>query len=163
MATDTSLVGIYLQDHFAGSTGALELVERARRENEGTELEEVLARLARELREERETLLAIMHALGTRPSGLKNRAAWAAEKVGRLKLNGRLRGYSPLSRLVELEALVAGITGKRSLWTSLEVLADPRLAGFDFPRLTEQAEAQLAAVEEQRRRAAAALTSPPAR
>ena len=34
--------------------------------------------------------------------------------VGRFKLNGQLRGYSPLSRLVELEILMAGIDAKRS-------------------------------------------------
>jgi hypothetical protein len=44
---------------------------------------------------------------------VKNIAAWGIEKVGRLKLNGQLTGYSPLSRVVELEGLLAGIAGKR--------------------------------------------------
>ena len=35
----------------------------------------------------------------------KNAGAWALEKVGRLKLNGELTSYSPLSRVVELEGL----------------------------------------------------------
>lgn len=46
--------------------------------------------------------------------------AWAAEKLVRLKLNGRLRGYSPLSRLLELEMLHIGITGKLELWQALQ-------------------------------------------
>ena len=37
-------------------------------------------------------------------SRAKDGAAWVAEKLGRLKTNGQLTGYSPLSRLVELEA-----------------------------------------------------------
>jgi hypothetical protein len=46
---------------------------------------------------------------------------------------------------------------KRSLWTNLVSLADPRLAGVNLPRLVERAEAQRAEVETWRRRAAAAL------
>ena len=47
----------------------------------------------------------------------KSAGAWTAEKFGRLKPNGQLTGYSPLSRLVELEGLKLGITGKLGLWT----------------------------------------------
>jgi hypothetical protein len=57
----------------------------------------------------------------------------------------------------ELETLEAGIVGKRSLWTNLQSMDDPRLAGLDLPRLVERAEAQRAGLEEWRRRAAAAL------
>ena len=38
-------------------------------------------------------------------------AGWVAEKAGRLKLNGSLLTYSPLSRLVELEGLSLGVEG----------------------------------------------------
>ena len=62
-------------------------------------------------------------------------AAWGAEKVGRLKPNGQLRGYSPLSRLIELEMLQLGIAGKMAMWTVLDSAADPRLAAFDLPAL----------------------------
>ena len=151
------LVGIYLQDHLAGSVVALELLERSARSNETSELGAFLTRLRAEIGEDQEALLDVMRTLGVEPSRVKNGLAWAAEKAGRLKLNGRLVRYSPLSRVHELETLEAGIVGKRSLWTSLEVLDDPRLAGVDLPRLVERAETQRAAVEEWRRRAAAAL------
>jgi hypothetical protein len=59
--------------------------------------------------------------------------------------------------MYELETLEAGIVGKRSLWTNLQSVDDPRLAGLDFPRLIERAEAQRVDVGEWRRRAAAAL------
>ena len=67
---------------------------------------------------------------------MKPAVAWIAEKAGRLKLNGQIRGYSPLSRLVELEGLEVGVTGKRSLWQALSraFLDDARLAGFDWTR-----------------------------
>jgi len=151
------LVGIYLRDHLAGSVVALELLERSARSNETSELGAFLTRLRAEIGEDQEALLDVMRTLGVEPSRVKNGLAWAAEKAGRLKLNGRLLRYSPLSRVHELETLEAGIVGKRSLWTSLEVLDDPRLAGVDLPRLVERAETQRAAVEEWRRRAAAAL------
>ena len=151
------LVGIYLRDHLAGSVAALELIERSGRSNEANELGAFLTGLHAEIREDKETLLEVMATLAVEPSRVKNGLAWAAEKAGRLKLNGRLVRYSPLSRVHELETLEAGIVGKRSLWTNLEALDDPRLAGVDLPRLVERAEAQRAGVEEWRRRAAAAL------
>ena len=79
-------------------------------------------------------------------------AAWAAEKVGRLKLNGQLRGYSPLSRLLELEGLVVGVRGKLALWRSLEQLAavEPRLAPVDLATLVARANAQLEELEPHR-------------
>ena len=151
------LVGIYLRDHLAGSVAALELVERAARSNETNALGEFLTSLHEEIRADQETLLGVMKTLGIRPSRVKNSLAWTVEKAGRLKLNGRLLRYSPLSRVYELETLEAGIVGKRSLWTNLQSMDDPGLAGLDLPRLVERAEAQRADVEKWRRRAAAAL------
>ena len=54
---------------------------------------------------------------------------------GRLKPNGQLTGYSPLSRLVELEGLSLGITGKLGLWRALLGLVpgEPRLDGAAQP------------------------------
>lgn len=160
MAGGTSLVGIYLRDHLAGSVAALELIARARRENSGNELGTFLADLHGDVAEDQRTLLRVMDALGAEPSRVKNRLAWAAEKAGRLKLNGSLFRYSPLSRLVELDTLVAGVTGKRMLWTALAALADPRLADFDLAALVRRAEDQIAALESWRRRAATALRAP---
>jgi hypothetical protein len=59
---------------------------------------------------------------------------WGAEKAGRLKLNGELLGYSPLSRLEELEALSLGVEGKLALWTALRRTHgdDPRLRGAEL-------------------------------
>jgi hypothetical protein len=157
VADNDRLVAIYLQDHFAGSIAAIELIERSARSNAANELGSFLTNLHEEIRADQQTLLDVMGALAVEPSRFKNGLGWAVEKAGRLKLNGRLLRYSPLSRLYELETLEAGIVGKRSLWTNLQVLDDPRLGGVDLPRLVERAEAQRARVEEWRRRAAAAL------
>jgi hypothetical protein len=88
--------------------------------------------------------------LGVRRDRLKALAAWAAEKLGRLKLNGQLTGYSPLSRLLELESLYLGITGKREMWGALERTLGNDVPGFDFEELGRQAERQAMEVEKQR-------------
>jgi hypothetical protein len=111
---------IYLNDHLAGATLGVELARRALKENPDGELGELLRWLERQLVEDRRSLIGLLRAEGGSPSVAKSGGAWLAEKVGRLKLNGRLRGYSPLSRLVELEGLAAGIEGKRALWLSLQ-------------------------------------------
>ena len=59
-----------------------------------------------------------MAQLSFEGSRLKELVALAGEKVGRLKPNGQVRGYSPLSRLLELETLSVGISGKLALWRS---------------------------------------------
>src|SRR4051794_25402607 len=85
-----------------------------------------------------------MSELGISPDRLKNAAAWTGEKAGRLKLNGRLTSYSPLSPVVELEALIAGVTGKRALWRALRLLADdPRLQPEQLEELLARADRQL--------------------
>jgi hypothetical protein len=91
-----------------------------------------------------------MDRLGARRDRIKETAAWSAEKVGRLKLNGQVIGYSPLSRLVELEGIALGVTGKLALWRAVrEVLADdPRLLDFDVERLINRAEEQQSALED---------------
>ena len=142
-----SLLAIYLNDHLAGSTAGVELARRARGANEGTELGQLLSRLVREIEEDRDTLGAVMDAVGAGRDRFKKAAGWLGEKAGRLKLNGQLTGYSPLSRLVELEGLNLGIEGKSRLWMALGAIADPRLSAFDFVELAQRAERQRSELE----------------
>lgn len=151
------VLAIYLNDHLAASTAARELARRAAGSNRGSEYGPFLERLAAEIDEDRESLFEIMRALGVGVDRLKVVAGWGGEKLGRLKLNGRLLGYSPLSRVVELEALALGVNGKLGLWRALRELGprEPRLARFDFDELIARGERQLGGLESQRLRAAA--------
>ena len=135
---------IYLNDHLAGSTAGVEIARRAASENTDRPIGETLARLAQEIEEDRGALRSIMDALGVKADGLKTAFAWAGEKAGRLKLNGQLRGYSPLSPLVEVEALLLGVNGKISLWRTLRELAphEPRLDADRLAELEARAERQ---------------------
>lgn len=144
------MIATYLNDHLAGATVGVELARRARGENEGSPLGDFLTDLTAEIEQDRETLREVMAALDVGPDRLKQSLAWGGEKLGRLKPNGSLLGYSPLSRVVELEGLVLGVSGKLAAWRLLGELDDPRLAGFDFPALATRAESQLERLERHR-------------
>jgi hypothetical protein len=151
-------LAIYLNDHLAGATVGLELIRRMVKEHDG-DLAAFAARLAREIEQDYRALADIMRELGVPQSRPKVAAAWAAEKLGRLKPNGHLTQRSPLTPLVELDGTAAGIAGKRSLWLALREVADePLHARLD--ELVARADAQLAELEPHRleaaRRAAAA-------
>jgi len=144
----------YLNDHLAGSTTGRELAKRTLSNNRGTQFEPALEWLYGQIAEDRAALLDIMRALGAPEDHLKKLAAFTLERVGRLKPNNSLFSYSPLSRVVELEGLLIGVTGKLAGWRALQQLDDPRLAGFDLERLAQRALEQRERIEEQRREAA---------
>jgi hypothetical protein len=146
---------IYLNDHLAGSTVGIGVARRLRESNrDDAEMAAPLARVCAEIEADRATLEALMERLKIPRGRVKPALAAVGEKLGRLKPNGQLRGYSPLSRLLELESLIIGITGKLRLWKSLEQAFGERLDEFDFPALAERAAAQRGTVEELHRSAA---------
>jgi hypothetical protein len=151
-SSDPALLGIYLNDHLAGATGGLELFRRATSAHKGTSAGPVLARLTREVEEDRQALLDVMSALGIPVRQYKVAAGWAAEKAGRLKLNGRLLSRSPVSSLVELEGLHLGVLGKGAAWRLLRRLADtePRLDKARLDALAERAHLQAEEIEQLR-------------
>jgi hypothetical protein len=161
--TPDRLLEIYLADHLAASTAGVALARRSAQSNAGTALGEALRRLATEIEDDRRTLHAIVTELGLRESKTKVAAAWFAEKAGRLKLNGQLRGYSPLSRVLELETLSVGVAGKLALWQSLQSLPaiGARLPDVDLDELAERARRQRAELEEHRLEAARETFSSP--
>lgn len=118
----------------------------------------MLRELTRQMVGERAEFISIMSRLGVPRDPIKLVTAWALERLGRLKLNGQIRGYSPLSRLWELEGLKLAATAKGSLWRSLREIAafDDRIAGVDFGRLIAQADEQIEALERHRLEAARA-------
>ena len=141
------LLAIYLNDHLAGATGGVELARRTRSSNRGTKWGKALEGICAEIEADRTTLEEVMERLAVKRNTAKIAGAWTAEKLGRLKLNGRLRGYSPLSRLLELEMLHIGITGKLELWQALQRTLGSKLSDVDFSALIQRAESQRQTVE----------------
>lgn len=116
----------YLADHAALILSALELAKRAKNGNPDGDLGEFLADVIPILEAERKTLKEMLRRIKGCDSPLKNLAAWGAEKAGRFKLNDSLFTYSDLSRVVELEALLAATEVKTAMWDALETLAMTR-------------------------------------
>jgi hypothetical protein len=135
---------IYMNDQLAAGVLWREVARRAQRNNAGTALGEALARVAEAIGEDVVTFDQMMRRLGFRPSRLKPIIAIASERLGRLKLNGRIVRYSRLSRFEELDFLVMGIEGKKILWANLRDFAQlaKRLPGIDFDHLIERAQSQ---------------------
>ena len=156
LVEDNKLLRIYLQDHLAGSVAGYELARRCESNNAGTPLGEYLREFMSQLVEEQGVIEKLLDSIEAQPDRLKQMAAWIAEKVGRLKLNGQVTGYSDLSRLLELEGLCIGVEGKLSLWRSLQHISghDPRLAVLDLDGLLERGETQRKTLEMHRREAA---------
>ena len=142
-------LAIYLRDHLAAALGGFELSRRTLRSNRGTPFQATLEVLAVDIAEDRDTLRSLMASLGIRSDPVKEVAVWTFEKVARLKLNGNVLAYSPLSRLVELEVLGSGIEGKRSMWSALRRVAeaDHRLDPRQLERLEQRAVDQRALLE----------------
>jgi hypothetical protein len=128
----TKLLNIYLDDHAAGATaGCQRAVRLAEAEAESGDAP-VLEKFAADVAADRAALVALMGRLGPEPSRIKAIIASAAEKLGALKLNGRVVERSPLSTIVELEAMQMAVRGKRSLWETLRVaMPQPPLDELD--------------------------------
>ncbi|TDD98182.1 hypothetical protein [Actinomadura rubrisoli] len=145
-------LGIYLNDHLAGAAGGVELARRLARAHRGSDDAERLTRLAADIAADRGALLSILRSLGIPVRRYKSAAARAAEKAGRLKFNGRLLSRSPLSDLVELEALRVAVEGKAAGWRTLLDVADqePELDAGRLRTLLARADAQVTVLEELR-------------
>jgi hypothetical protein len=149
-------LAIYLNDHLAGATVGVEMARRVKGSNEDDpEFGPQLIELCAEIEADRETLKAVMDQLGVGQSRVKPLAATVGERLGRLKPNGQLLGYSPLSRLVELEVLQMGVAGKRRLWRALEQTHAEDLSDFELGALAERSTDQLRRLEALHLKAAA--------
>jgi hypothetical protein len=142
---EEKLLRIYLNDHLATASAAAALARRAQRSNSGGELGRFLEELAAELEDDLANVESAMRELGLKPSAVKRSLGVVGERIGRLKLNGRIVSYSPLSRLAELEGLSALVAHNACLWRTLEMLGVARAAG-----LAERSEGQVAALRRHR-------------
>jgi hypothetical protein len=156
MPTAIDYLSTYLQDHRAGAEMGVNVAQRLRDENVGTPYEDFVTLLAQQIEEDVLTLEETMAAFGVDKALLKTAGAKVGEVLGRLKPNEHLRGYSPLSRVLEFELLRSGVQGKLALWDSLYEISetDDRLDPDGLRALVDRAESQLAGLREHHRLAA---------
>ena len=131
----------YLNDHLAGASAGTALARRIWRSNRRTQWGPRLEHVANSIEQDLAVLDRIRAAAGVSGGDLKKTAALLAERAGRLKLNRHLLTYSPLSRVLELEALMSGIQGKQRLWAALNtaVPSHHEWSQFDFAALASRA------------------------
>ena len=150
MATDNDrLLRIYMTDQLALGVLWREIARRACNSSNGTAEGAALERVANAISEDVALFEQMMRRLGFRTRTPKALLAVVAERVGRLKPNGRIVSRSPLSRFEELDFLVMGIDGKVVLWQNLRDGAGlgARLPDINFDRLIERARSQRAELE----------------
>jgi hypothetical protein len=142
----------YLNDHLAGSVGALELLDRL----VDTYAGKPLARFFRDLRDEIEadqgTLKELIARLGEKESAVRKAGAWIVEKLSRAKIQLSETQDGEMGLFLALEGLALGIQGKRALWRALAVASEtaPDLRGLDYPLLEKRAVEQHDRVEAKR-------------
>jgi hypothetical protein len=150
MATDA--LSTYLNDHLAGATAALQLLDHLMEHAEHAGEERFFRGLRDEIAEDRAELERLLHRLGGEASGLRAAGGWLAERIGRIKLAFDDPARGTLQRLEALETLALGIQGKQALWTALGTTGSgvPALASVDLARLARRAGDQHARVEARR-------------
>jgi hypothetical protein len=141
--TDQDLLAVYLNDHLAAATAGVELARRTASQHDGERGTE-LNRLAEEIAADREALRDLMRRLDVAESTVKAAAGWVGEKVGRLKPNAHLVSRSPLSDVLELEALRAGTAARIAGFQVLRAVAvhDSRITKEELETLLDRAEDQ---------------------
>jgi hypothetical protein len=156
-------LGIYLNDHLAGSVGALELLDHLIAEGERAPIGRALAALKADIAEDQAALSALLGRLGIEERRAGKALAWLGEKVARLKLRAAGAGDDALQFLEAAEALALGIQGKAALWRSLIAVAaaDDRLNEVDLAALEGRALDQFARAEALRLAAAVAAFASP--
>lgn len=126
-ATPNERFVIYLNDHRGLLATEHDLARRAHAANRdsdaGGELVAALAATLAQSIDDRDRIDALLASCGGRANPIKTFAARLGERLGRLKFNGQFRGYSPLSKVVELEALVASTAIRRSMWGAIATIA----------------------------------------
>lgn len=147
------MLAIYLNDHLALCTGTLELARRVRRTGGAEVYGDGIARVVATLEDDRRALRDLLRRRGLPERRYKQELARAGERLGRLKLNGRLVRGSQLRRLVEHEGLLLGLEGCRQAWLTLRVAGADDGAGASAGSRLEEARRLLEGAEPGLRRA----------
>jgi hypothetical protein len=143
----------YLNDHLAGSVSALELIAHWVKVHKGEPLGRFFVETEREIKADQDTLRDVMRTLGAEESKMRQAGAWAAEKVGRVRLMIAGDEQGSLGLVLTLEGLIMGVSGKKLLWRALAAAKLPRLNIYNFEQLQGRAEQQIERIEAERIRA----------
>lgn len=144
-------LAIYLNDHLAGATAALKILDALATEEGDAELNGFVRGLRQAISLDRDELTRLMGATGIAISSVRRAAGWLGEKTTELKLTIDDPTNAGLGIFELFEALALGIDGKRALWSVLRIVStDVPSLRADYARLSQRADEQRAAVETRR-------------
>lgn len=153
---ESDIFALYLSDHLTAATAGLQRAKRMASAYRRTAIGAELAAFAVEVEAERQLLADLMTLLGIPRRPYREAVAWLGERVGRLKLNGRISG-SPMTPVLEIEIMRGAVIAKLSGWETLAGLG-PELAlpPAVFEDLARRARRQQAMLEAMHHRVAPA-------
>ena len=153
------LLALYLRSHEAAARGGANLFRRAAANQRQRPYAGELRALRTEVVEDLRMLRTLMRRLRVRPDPLLGTAIQIGERIGRLKPNGHLLSRSPLSDLVEVEAMLDAVFAKANGWRALAAVG---LGGQEkeLAELLDRAEGQVRRLQELHREVAASVLGP---
>ncbi len=156
----TEPLATYLDDHLAGSSFAIELLESMRDRFSSQPLGSFADALLVEIRDDQQVLMRIIERVGKGGMDLKSAVGWMAEKLSRVKLQDDEE--VGLGTFESLETLSLGILGKAALWNALATIRnqDARVGHEDFSQLVARAQSQYEMVEAHRIQLASKVFAP---
>jgi hypothetical protein len=142
----------YLNDHLAGSVGALELLDRLIETYKTNQLGRFFSGLREEIEADQKKLQGLIDKLDAEESAVRKAGAWVMEKLSRPKIQLSESREGEMGLFLALEALALGIAGKQSLWRALAVASATAssLRVLDYADLEKRAVEQHARVETKR-------------
>ncbi len=139
----------YLNDHLAGSSAAILLIQELAESYEEPRARDFFLRLKEEVKEDRLVLEDLFEKLGQEPSAFIKMAGVMAARITSLKLMWEKIEPGKLGLLEGLEMLELGVEGKRLLWKALREIAIwfPEWEGIDYEKLDLRAIQQRCDIE----------------
>lgn len=154
----------YLNDHLAGSCGAISMIQDLADRQESESGREFFLHLKASVEGDQDQLKRLLDRAGLEQSRTLQVAGSLTAKAGRLKLLWDGLDPGELGMFEALEILALGIQGKRLLWVMLGKIAAgmPHWEGVNFEELERAAIQQRDAVEARRIEAGCEAFRPPA-
>lgn len=131
----------YLNNHLAGSSVALLLIQELADSHDVPEARDFLLHLKKKVEADRALLEDLLQRIGKRPSALLKIAGEISARIVGFKLKWEQIKPGKLGLFEALEILAVGVQGKRLLWVALREIAAgfPEWNGIDFEELERQA------------------------
>jgi hypothetical protein len=136
-------LAIYLRNHEAAARAGCDLFARVARSQRDEAYAAELNALRRDIREDLATLRAIMRRAQVSPDIVMGAALQVGERLSRLKPNGRVIRRSPLTPLIEIEALHDAVQAKSAGWSALAAAGLETSLAPELPTLITRAESQI--------------------